>query len=320
MEHHLESNKPSDEVAKPQSDRVSANKRKHHDYGGPAKKPRFNKGNISYSKETTGPKSILTTPITTYFPIYTSLEGLAPWIIATKTILSSKDRRFDDVSLDLFQYAAHLCLYNRIYRVAQACGDFRTIVSDDFRVITENLLLPDPICSMIESVGVVQHVSGIKVVPYAPIVDEIGNLGFVNPRSFVTDWDQSEGTTSKKKHKSPLAVNKRAIAEYMNQILRFSGLMRMRKVIYSELTGKDEFLVAYKSHGPMIVPFTSSPMAVPCSQLGASYMWRPVDGSTDPIPGMGNQYVTYPFDGKSFDSTIFMAIKLGDSITLNQGT
>jgi hypothetical protein len=261
-------------------------------------KPRFNKRpfnkrqNTANTDKQSGPpekrskasfdrqpeKSILYTyPLSFYFMIQASFTGVNLVISNFYNALRFRDSKLTSLLPELeLKYAVVMSV---IYRCGTVCNRTAAKTIRNLDLIGDSvrdLMLPDFLCKYIESFGSVKLSSGINVIPYFADYHQLqGNGCFYDPKYIL----QELGKTSDE-HWSHCPEIIDTVHDSMSRALK--GALRLRKVDYENVDGRDEFLAAYSySRGRRLNCFAPQQMEQSICQLGACYQFRNVETAED---------------------------------------
>jgi hypothetical protein len=257
-------------------------------YTGPEHPVAFNQQQLS--------KTLSTTPVIAPHRIQTSTIGLYSLATLVHKVLISRDSKLNNsFSLDSLVYCSTLATIYRLYQVGEDIGyHFDTPHSySTLKQLALAIVLPEPICRYIESIGKVDTLTGVSVVPYIPTMKELltssDHLDLAEYAARVTkdisvlrqyvkdgepeypddlDWDDIFS----------ISLHSSAVIDYISGTQRgYKANVLFRKCDFSVTTGKPEFLVSYKSMGIHRTGFAPYEMEDNLVQIGATFGFRNED-------------------------------------------
>lgn len=247
---------------------------------------------VSYQQSSL-PKTLSTTPIIAPHRIHTSTVGLLSFATLVHKVLVNRDSKLNNTfALNSFIYCSTLATLYRLYSLGELIGYHFDTPScySTLKQLARAIVLPEPICRYIESIGKVDTLTGVSVVPFIPSLKEmIVGSDFINLADVLAlakgdaselseymengvynfpedlDWDDVFSSL----------LNSDVVTDYISGTQRgYKANVHFRVCDFTVITGKPEFLVSYEDHGKTRHAFAPYVMEDNLVQIGATFGFR----------------------------------------------
>lgn len=239
------------------------------------KKPSFNEGKIS--------KNPTCFKLSNYFELATMFTAVEAVTHVFYNMMIARDNKISNlICHDEFLYVTILSIYYRCAVVSNYAKATIIFGLSDLKTVMENILLPDVIATYVETFGVVKLSSGIEVVPYFRDIAEMSNLaGYLDIRSILRaiNVTRREHNLPDYQARGEWSVSPELIVNYTSSMTRMlKNSMQLRKVNFSEMEGRPEFLTVFSvlPDGQLDCKSIDLIDLNQC-QLGSAYRFRTVD-------------------------------------------
>lgn len=292
------------------------------------KKRRFNNnykdsgkrhGGTNYAKETPN-SGLLTTPVRPYFVCFTSTLGCESFVSAVHNWCVGRDFRFGSTCpVESMQYAALIAMICRLAIVNEQFGTYIDGLTSRLKAVSRSILLPEPICKMIEALGVVKRPGMPSLVPLLPIWQTYRECElYLQPEDLL----QRAGRPIPP---GAWAIDVPYLAEYIDHSARGeSKSLGFRSIDMSTYEGRVEMLYGYRA--PLFAQDTGD--LIPCgpsvatqseAELGAVYCFRDHAQRELWVHASGNHLVMPDFIGTQFTVPTLVARLAGEHLRKGQG-
>lgn len=244
------------------------------------------KDSASFEKRSSAPIST-TYPTLTIYEIATSFLNVNNICEIYYSIMQNRDRKFTSCfSSSEFSYIIHLSIYLRCALITTASKTSVIFGLSDLKSLLSDILLPVPMCEYIETFGLIELTSGLKVIPYFRDLTEMCTKpGFIKTRVLYNriNADRRTAMLPEAAHRiyagqplddpNALIICPDVVQRYSNAVSRaYTKAIRVRKVDYSNINGRAEFLTSFEHTADgMTNCFSLEPISIPECQLGAAY-------------------------------------------------
>lgn len=255
--------------------------------------------------------SISTGPRMPYFSVPTSTLGCLSFVASIYNWCVGKDYRFGyTVKLAEIQYVTVIAMIARFALVNEKVGKRIDEFTSRLKSASKSILLPDPICKMIECLGIVKRPGLPTCIPFFPPWERYIKrpYWYVNPLNLLRELD-----TGRPLPTTPWAIDTIVISRYIDHCARGQSRgLGFRTVNYEVMEGRHEMLWGYikpvfaeqgtlQPAGPMAISQAEA-------ELGAAYSWRRHrEGHPWTLQTEGNHLVQPDFLGIQFDVPTFVA-------------
>lgn len=237
----------------------------------------------------------------------TSTIGCQSFVSRIYNWCVGKDFRYGNtVALQAMQYATVIAMIARMALISETVGTRIDDYTSRLKSVSKSIVLPGPICKMIECLGKVTRPGLPTVVPYFP--DWATYLAhpewYTSPVVLLEELGREVPLT-------PWAIDTECLADYINHSARgVSRNLGFRTVNNEVLDGRQELLYGY------ILPMFAEPgelqpagpmqLSQAEAELGAAYCWRRHDEEWN-IHTSGAHLVRPDFVGSRFDVPTLVA-------------
>lgn len=278
-------------------------------HGGP---PAYDKSNPS-----TG---LLTSPRRPFFTCFTSTLGCESFTAAIHRWCVGRDYRFGTTcTLVSMQYASLIAMLARMSIINEQVGTRIDDLTSRLKSVAKSILLPEPICKMIEALGIVRRPGMPTLVPLFPLWTEYEACELYSQPIDLLERAGREIPPG------PWAIDVEYLAEYINHAARGeSKSLGFRSVDLSTYEGRIEMLYGYSKPrfaediGDLTPCGPSSATQVE-AELGAVYCFRDHDFSDLWIKANGNHLVLPDFIGVQFSVPMLTARLAGEHLKKGLG-
>lgn len=268
---------------------------------------RFKDAKLGYQAKAV-PNSISTRPTKLYYQLHTSTNYIPTIVDLVYNQIVRRDAKMSNqFNNHTLRYVTSLAMHFRLAKLSSKLG-YSVNFIDLLRLeqAATPLLLPEPLCKMVECLGSVKDDNGATYVPYVPTPTELKDSGFyTNLAEMLTNALKDTSFTAG----IDKLINYPLIIDYNNATSRgFKAGILFRRVDFDRLEGTPEFLSAYtrdKSSGTLSA-HTQVPTPESTAQLGASYRFRSLK-AIDKWLGPDKHRVAYVHQSASFVPELFIS-------------
>jgi hypothetical protein len=323
----MASSQPADDPTTSKPEEVPTPTSRKRPYPGSKGKARFNK----HPKQSTGqlhyqsislPTSIVIQPIKAFFVIHTGSINLSSFCTLIHQVIVSRDHKMERLlTLPHLRYVSLVAFYYRIVQIGLKYGySFPTYSINKLKMLAESVLLPDPICKLIECVGLVTLPNGITIVPHVPTNLQMqDHADYVHPYSIVeTRIPQPPAGEEANAFFYDGALNVASFIDFNARTTRgFKSNVLFRRVLFDNCEGRVEFSIAREHYEEDTVAKGLHQMEEPLAHLGATYGFRRLENRGNWL-GRDDTFLSYVHASTPFHPDLFVVHKVANDLLNNK--
>lgn len=287
------------------------------------KKPRFNqtsgsrRGGTGFTK--LAPRtSVMVSPVSLHRQVYVSSLGLISFVSIIYDWCIAKDYRWGNRIAGIqMEYASLVAFIARLAFVAQKAGTRYDSMTNRLVGVARTIPLPDCICKLIESIGIVARPQQPTCAPLFLTSDAWQARGDSEAQPGAILWQAGIQVPD-----NPWALDTDYIADYVNGSARAqSKNLSFRPVDFDNPEGRVEMLWGYalsEANARGIVPYGPCQITQAEAELSAVYGFRQHFGGPVWPDADGNHLVLPDFEGDIVEPSTFLADLAGKSSEMGQ--